>query len=126
MKGQEIARLVSIPEVARRVGVSRHTARIRLQRLHQEHPGDWLVSQGPRRKLFVNLSALLAAHPDWAERRPPSSDDIDELLDRVAELEESMRAARSRIGACLSRVRQLEAHRAIAPSEPNGIERDRP
>jgi hypothetical protein len=103
-----IARLVSIPEIARRAGVSRWTAQRRLLRLHRAAGGDWLFSPGPRAKMLVNLSRLMLAHPDWAEARPIDPADFEELESRVYRLEKSVGDERALRGRTIARVRALE------------------
>lgn len=88
----ELEPLLSVPDYALRVGISRSTAHRDLFLLYavdvkQGNPTDWFVYRGRGKKIRINVSRLEAAHPERIKARVPTRDEYEELAERVTGLE---------------------------------------
>jgi hypothetical protein len=101
-----MARLVTVPDVARDLGVSVCTARRRLRRLHASARYPFMVRQGS--KWLVNLSQLLASAPALFEHRFATRGELGELVSRVVRVEKKVRAQRGAISRSNERLEALE------------------
>lgn len=109
----EPATLVSIPELARRMGVHRVTLHRRLMALEAVDAAarrkiTWLFRPNPRRT-FVNLSRLEQAHPALFHARFVSVEDLEVINDRTARLEARDAETRVRTNAIAASVRDVRS-----------------
>lgn len=103
------AQLVSVPQYAQMRRVAYRTLHRDLLALWTrdvaEGGGDWLVRLGRRRKLWVNLSRLEAAHPVLFQSRTAAKDDLDAAIGRIERLERNERDLKQRVNAMGARLR---------------------
>jgi hypothetical protein len=125
MRG-EIEVLVSVPHVARLAGRDRTTMLRLLGRMAEQDRAtpagcDWLLQEGPRRKMRVNLSRLEAAHPALFKRRYVSRDEYDQVLERLGDIENQLHDGNTKTNALSASIRVVkQALRALQAAATGG------
>jgi len=99
---READRLITLREIAARLGVSHLAARRRIVRLHKQHGGVVVrLSPSPRGKIMVSEQGLINCCPEFVRESVASRQDFAFLSTEVA-------AHRKRLNAQASAIRDLK------------------